>query len=382
MSHSIVNLPPPSRYEHHYLPNNIGEESYLPVYSRRVRSPYQPIPLPLPLPGQRDRIIAIDYNQVARDAEEFRRRGYVPLPELPPDWVDFIAQHLYGKSNNFVRAFMKRYIIADTLITRDHEARLRRYVLDILRRVPTRESPEEARQFLRDMWETHISLDASDPDTYELLVLFIDTEALHRMFENGVEYNQSGRVKTSPRRASRASRERGISVRSSRRVRGRVSPGNSNSPLIYNGGKRRGVRRGHTHKYRTTRKSKHGGRDGYRRHDHDPHHQQPLLPEVWMRECTDGNWEELSKVKNVQNDVAEIERAINGVRGGFITPSSNPHSVRLPSGRYLRFNWKGDPSVHANIITNIKYIGKHVTCKLEKRRPKKGIFTDEFTNHG
>lgn len=377
MSHNIVNPPPPSsyRYEHTYLPNNIGVESYLPVYSRRVRSPYQPIPLP----GQRDRIIdAIDYNQVARDAEEFRRRGYVPLPELPPDWVDFIAQHLYGKSNNFVRAFMKRYIIADTLITRDHETRLRRYVLDILRRVPTRESPEEARQFLRDMWETHISLDASDPDTYELLVLFIDTEALHRMFENGVEYNQSGRVRTSPRRASSA---RGIGVRSSRRVRRRVSPGSSNSPPIYDGGGRRGGRRGRTHKYRTTRKSKHGGRDGYRLRDYEPHHQQLLLPEVWMRECTNGNWEELSNVKNVQNDVAEIENEINGVRGGFITPSSNPHSKRLPSGRYLRFNWKGDPSVHANIITNIKYIGKHLTCKLEKRRPKKGNFTDEFTNH-
>lgn len=384
MSHNIVNALPPSRYEHIYLPNNRGDVSHLPIYSRRIRSPYEPAPLL----GQRDRdriIDAIDYNQVARDAEEFRRRGYVPLPELPPDWVDFIAQHLYGKSNNFVRAFMKRYIIADTLITREHETRLRRYVLDILRRVPTRESPEEARQFLRDMWETHISLDPSDPDTYELLVLFIDTEALHRMFENGVEYNQSGRVRTSPRRASRASRARGISVRSSRRVRRRVSPGSSNSPPIYDGGGRRGGRRGGTrgctHKYRTTRKSKHGGREGYRLRDYEPHHQQPLLPEVWMRECTNGNWEELSKVKNVQNDVAEIENEINGVRGGFITPSSNPHSKRLPSGRYLRFNWKGDPSVHANIITNIKYIGKHVTCKLEKRRPKKGNFTDEFTNH-
>ena len=159
----------------------------------------------------------------------------MPLPELPPDWVDFIARHLYGKSNNFVRAFMKRYIIADTLITRDHEARLRRYVSDILRRVPRRESPEEARQFLRDMWETHITIDPSDPDTYELLVLFIDTEALHRMFENEVEYNQSGRVRSSPRRASMASSSRrGLGVRSSRRRRQR-----SVSPAIYDGGRRR-----------------------------------------------------------------------------------------------------------------------------------------------
>jgi hypothetical protein len=242
MSHSIVN-PQDFIYEHTYLPNNRGDIHHLPVYSRRIRysSPYEPAPLL----GERDRDRIIDdlaYPQVVQDAEEFRRRGYVPLPELPPDWVDFIARHLYGKSNNFVRAFMKRYIIADTLITRDHEARLRRYVSDILRRVPRRESQEEAIQFLRDMWETHISLDPTDPDTYELLVLFIDTEALHRMFENEVEYNQSGRVRSSPRRASMAiSSRRGLGVRSSRRRRQR-----SVSPAIYDGGRRRGGRRGRT----------------------------------------------------------------------------------------------------------------------------------------
>ena len=233
MSYSIVN-PQDFIYEHTYLPNNRGDIHHLPVYSRRIRysSPYEPAPLL----GERDRIIDDHaYPQVVQEAEEFRRRGYVPLPELPPDWVDFIARHLYGKSNNFVRAFMKRYIIADTLITRDHEARLRRYVSDILRRVPRRESPEEARQFLRDMWETHITIDPSDPDTYELLVLFIDTEALHRMFENEVEYNQSGRVRSSPRRASMASSSRrGLGVRSSRRRRQR-----SVSPAIYDGGRRR-----------------------------------------------------------------------------------------------------------------------------------------------
>ncbi len=118
MASNIVNGPPPYIYEHHYLPNNIGVESYLPVYSRRVRSPYQPISLPEQ--RSRDRMISIYYPQVAQDAEEFRRRGYVPLPEVTFDWVDFIARHLYGKSNNFVRAFMRRYIIADTLITRQH----------------------------------------------------------------------------------------------------------------------------------------------------------------------------------------------------------------------------------------------------------------------
>ena len=230
MASNIVNDPPPSRYEHHYLPNNRGDQHYLPVYSRRVRSPSFYEPAPLPGQRSRDRIISLDYSQVAQDAEEFRRRGYVPLPEVTFDWVDFIARHLYGRSNNFVRAFMRRYIIADTLITRDHEARLRRYVSDILRRVRTRESLEEAVQFLRDMWETHISLDPSDHDTYELLVLFLDTEALHRMVENEIEYNQSGRVKsrTSPR-------GRGIISRRRRRERRERSV----SPAIYDGGRRR-----------------------------------------------------------------------------------------------------------------------------------------------
>lgn len=229
MSYSIAN-PHPSQYEHIYLPNNIGVESYLPLYSRRVRSPYSYEPDPLLGQRSRDRMISLDYSQVAQDAEEFRRRGYVPLPEVTLDWVDFIARHLYGRSNNFVRAFMRRYIIADTLITRDHEARLRRYVSDILRRVRTRESPEEAVQFLRDMWETHISLDPSDPDTYELLVLFLDTEALHRMVENEIEYNQRGRVRS---RSSPGRR----GIRSRRRIRERRV--RSISPAIYDGGRRR-----------------------------------------------------------------------------------------------------------------------------------------------
>ena len=230
MASNIVNDPPPSRYEHHYLPNNRGDQHYLPVYSRRVRSPSFYEPAPLPGQRSRDRIISLDYSQVAQDAEEFRRRGYVPLPEVTFDWVDFIARHLYGRSNNFVRAFMRRYIIADTLITRDHEARLRRYVSDILRRVRTRESLEEAVQFLRDMWETHISLDPSDHDTYELLVLFLDTEALHRMVENEIEYNQSGRVRSIPS-------PRGRSIISRRRRRERRE--RSVSPAIYDGGRRR-----------------------------------------------------------------------------------------------------------------------------------------------
>ena len=239
MAEIIVNPRSPSRYEHHYLPNNSRVESYLPIYSRRIRSPEQP--MPLPPPGQRNRIIEYDAEQINQSINEFRRRGYIPLPELTFDWVDFIARHLYGRSNNFVRAFMKRYIITDPLISRSQEQRLRQYLLDIIRRVATRESLEEAIQFLRDMWETHISLDPSDPDTYELLVLFIDTEAIHRMVENSVEYNQRGMVKISPSRRRRMSSRsaRGVGIRSRRRRRQRRV-----SPPIYDGGRhRRTIRR-------------------------------------------------------------------------------------------------------------------------------------------
>ena len=229
MSENIVNPQSPSRYEHHYLPNNGGVVSYLPLYSRRRRSPEELAPLP----GTRNRSINIEYPQIMQSIDQFRVRGYIPLPEVTFDWVDFIARHLYGKSNNYVRAFMKRYIITDTLISRDHAERLRRVVLDILRRVSTRESLEEAVQFLRDMWEVNISLNPSDPDTYELLVLFLDTEALHRMFENGVEYNQKGIVKLSPgRRRMSLSGARAVGgVRSKKRTRQMKV-----SPAIYEGG--------------------------------------------------------------------------------------------------------------------------------------------------
>ena len=248
MAENIVNPLSPSRYEHHYLPNNSGVVSYLSLYSRRRRSPEEPIPLL----GTRNRSINIEYPQIMQSIDQFRRRGYIPLPEVTFDWVDFIARQLYGKSNNYVRAFMKRYIITDTLITRDHEERLRRVVLDILKRVATKESLEEAVQFLRDTWEVNISLNPSDPDTYELLVLFLDTEALHRMFENGVEYNQRGVVKLSPgRRRMSLSGARGVGgvrgVRSKKRTRQMKV-----SPAIYEGGRRNKVKL----RRRTTRRKK------------------------------------------------------------------------------------------------------------------------------
>ena len=206
----------------------------MPFHSMRIHSPEQHIPLP----ADRDRLINVDYPQIMQSVDEFRRRGYVPIPELPIDWVDFIARHLYGKSNNFVRAFMKRYIITDPLIARAHEERLRRYLLDLFRRVAKKESLDEAIQFLRDMWETHISLNPSDPDTYELIVLFIDTESLHRMSENSVKYNQRGSVKYSPRLRRRISpsRARAVGVRSRRRRRERRE--RNISPSIYDGGRR------------------------------------------------------------------------------------------------------------------------------------------------
>jgi hypothetical protein len=248
MAENIVNPPSPSRYEHYYLPNNSGAVSYLPLYSRRRRSPEEPIPLL----GTRNRLVNIEYPQIMQSIDQFRTRGYIPLPEVTFDWVDFIARQLYGKSNNYIRAFMKRYIITDTLISRDHEERLRRVVLDILRRVATKESLEEAVQFLRDTWEVNISLNPSDPDTYELLVLFLDTEALHRMFENGVEYNQRGIVKLSPgRRRMSLSGARGVGgvrgVRSKKRTRQMKV-----SPAIYEGGRRNKVK---LHRRTTRRKN-------------------------------------------------------------------------------------------------------------------------------
>ena len=231
MAENIVNPESPSRYEHHYIPNNSGVESYLPVYSRRIRSHEQPVPLP----ADRNRMISIDYPQIMQGVNEFRRSGYVPIPELPIEWVEFIARHLYGRSNNFIRAFMKRYIITDPLIARAHEERLRRYLLGLFRRVSQRETLDESIQFLSATWETDISLNPSDRDTYELMVLFIDTEALHRMSENSVEYNQRGSVKYSPRLRRRISpsRARGVGVRSRRRRRER-----NVSPAIYDGGRR------------------------------------------------------------------------------------------------------------------------------------------------
>ena len=234
MAQTIINpspSPPPDPYEHRYIPDNSGAVSIFPIYSRRVGSYEEPIPL------VRDRLINFDYQKVSRDIEEFRRMGYIPLAELTMDWVAFIAEHLYGKSNNYIRAFMNRYIITDPLISRGHEQRLRQTLLQLLKATVTKNSLEEAKRFIVGLWERYITL--NEDNSNEFLVLFLDTEALHRMVENRVVYNKKGFVKASPRRHSMSSRR----ASSMRRRRAR-----SVSPTIYFGGRK--------HRKRTTRRKK------------------------------------------------------------------------------------------------------------------------------
>ena len=137
--------------------------------------------------------INIDYEKVSQDIEEFRRMGYIPLAELTMDWVEFIAEHLYGKSNNYIRAFMNRYIITDPLISRGHEQRLRKTLLQLLKDTVKQNSLEEAKHFIISLWEKYISLTLNEDDSNEFLVLFLDTEALYRMVENRVVYNNPTR---------------------------------------------------------------------------------------------------------------------------------------------------------------------------------------------
>jgi hypothetical protein len=238
MAQTIINpspSPPPDPYEHRYIPDNSGAVSIFPIYSRRVGSSEEPIPL------VRDRLINIDYEKVTRDIEEFRRMGYIPLAELTMDWVAFIAEHLYGKSNNYIRAFMNRYIITDPLISRGHEQRLRTILLQILKDTVTQNSLEDAKVFIVGSWDIYIT-PKEDNSNNEFLVLFLDTEALHRMVLNGVVYNKKGFVKASPRRDSMSSR-RASSMRRRRARRAR-----SVSHTIYASGRK--------HRKRTTRKKK------------------------------------------------------------------------------------------------------------------------------
>ena len=89
--------------------------------------------------------------------------------------------------------------------------------------------------------------------------------------------------------------------------------------------------------------------------------------EVWMRSCDNKKtWKLMTKVDST--DEQAIENEINAVASGFKFPS-NPHSVQLPSGRRLKFNWESDPSTHSNVISNITIAGDRAVCILEKRYP-------------
>jgi hypothetical protein len=85
----------------------------------------------------------------------------------------------------------------------------------------------------------------------------------------------------------------------------------------------------------------------------------------WMRRI-DGEtkWTPLRLVDNVKQDVAQIDAVINKVKGGAKTPPSNPYTMPLSSNRILTFNWKNDASVHARVISNIKYNGVHAKSTL------------------
>ena len=91
----------------------------------------------------------------------------------------------------------------------------------------------------------------------------------------------------------------------------------------------------------------------------------PPVKQEWMRRI-DGEtvWKPLRLVANVKQDVAQIDAVINKVKGGPIQPTSNPYTMPLSSNRILTFNWKNDPSVHARVISNIKYNGVHAKSTL------------------
>ena len=96
---------------------------------------------------------------------------------------------------------------------------------------------------------------------------------------------------------------------------------------------------------------------------HDLH--KPPVKQEWMRRI-DGEtvWKPLRLVANVNQDVAQIDAVINKVKGGAMTPLSNPYKMTLSSKRILTFDWKNDASVHARVISNIKYNGAHVKSTL------------------
>lgn len=255
MNYTVISSPE-SPFRDYFLRDNTGDPGYLPVYSQRVYATEAPIPMP----DERNKIISgYDTEEIKRLNQQFRKRSHIPLPELSFEWVNFIAEHLYMRTNNFIRAFMKRYIITDKSrsTSRSSSINLRKFILDIFKLSSKKRSVEEAKRFLRNEWEVNILEDPTDPDKYEFFELYLDADALNRMIEHNLEYNQKGYLKISPRQQSminmtlreNARMARGIGARSTRRTRTKQD---NISPDIYDGGVRNIIKR----RKRTIRRKK------------------------------------------------------------------------------------------------------------------------------
>ena len=91
----------------------------------------------------------------------------------------------------------------------------------------------------------------------------------------------------------------------------------------------------------------------------------PPVKHEWMRRILGKTkWTPLRLVDDVRDDVAQIDMVINNVKSGAMTPPSTPYEMKLSSKRILSFDWKNDASVHARVISNIKYNGTRAKSTL------------------
>jgi hypothetical protein len=196
---------------------------------------------PVYSPNTRNRLKQVKYNpeELQMQMEEITTRDFISLSNLNYVWIDFLAKYFHGKSNNYIRAFMKRYIVTGENINTEENESMRRIILDIFRRVSKKETLEEAMQFLRDIWEVDVMVDPSDPENLGFLYMFLNTNLLNRDIESGFSYNQKGKIKVSPSRKVKKNKRRTRRGKSPS-----PSPSPSRSPAIYDGGrKRRTIRR-------------------------------------------------------------------------------------------------------------------------------------------
>ena len=143
MDYTVISSPE-SPFRDYFLRDNSGNPGYLPIYSRRV----YPTEAPIPMPDERNKIISgYDAEEIKRLNQQFRKRAHIPLPQLSFEWVNFIAEHLYMRTNNFIRAFMKRYIITDQArsTSRSSSINLRKFILDIFKLSSKKRSVEIGR---------------------------------------------------------------------------------------------------------------------------------------------------------------------------------------------------------------------------------------------